>query len=451
MERSHPADRIVHIGLSLFVVSTGWTSALALSDRVRVPVVAVVGLAVLFAASRIVSGRAVRLPKTFGLGAELSVVFAALCFCFVASSSQQKNAWHLAAYALAFFVYYYLVLVICVSTGYRVEQLARAMAWTAALVCGLGLVEFLLLVLKGIWLGDYLHHVNHELVTNGGALLPASARIRSTTEEPGYLALLINSVGVMGLGHVWSRGYKVRTAYLALLAGTLLLTASAAGIVAAGVAAAGGYLVFFRRVRLIAMLGTVCGVGAAGVVAVWLQAGLGSADLTDILAQKLGLLDASGVQRFEQWEEGWELVSFNPFASQGLGAAMSTRGISYLSWYLSLAVESSVWTAMLVMGMIVRCLTRALRVPGTWGYLCFIAVFAAAMHYVVISTFYQPFFWTVLVATNLLLLEAREELRAASAVHGVTTQGRSARFYQKQSIGPTGGPSAPWGRRLEHA
>lgn len=105
--------------------------------------------------------------------------------------------------------------------------------------------------------------------------------------------------------------------------------------------------------------------------------------------------------RMNHWFEGLDQLSKRPLFGAGMGNISARRGgLSYINWYLFLATEGGLLSFIPFFSFLLFSGLRILnsKVKGKFWFLT--AFVAGVAHLAVISTFFHPFLWILLIIFN---------------------------------------------------
>ena len=336
--------------------------------------------------------------------------------------AEPKQLTHLASYWGVIVVYYYALRALLRAARWSVSSVLN---WTAVVylaVCTLALLEMWLKTYSAIDFDAYIPRLGDDDYSplQGGTLV----RPRGLTSESGNLALYLELLGPVIVGHLWISGRR-RLALLSAAVGVsaFIATFSVAGLVALGAAYAigavfaaswrgprAGRLVRWLSVPLLLALLLYFFISPESLESIWL---------------KLTFVDeASARDRLERWQAASAVIAERPLLGVGAGGFLEQFQLDYgiVSWWIQLAVEAGL-PAVLFFCLFFIAALRAARQPhiGHPGY--FISIAAAAIHYMAISDYWLPWLWFVLA----LLAQQHKEQGLQAAAKRVWSQ-TSPRF-----------------------
>jgi hypothetical protein len=117
--------------------------------------------------------------------------------------------------------------------------------------------------------------------------------------------------------------------------------------------------------------------------------------------------------RMQQWQDGVRGIVENPVFGRGPGSASAAGERSSLSWYIFIASEAGLFTFLTLFLFLVFKLRRMLISRCNFKYWFVAAYVAGAAHLAVISSFFHPFLWMLILVFDVLV--TREQLQMPSA------------------------------------
>jgi hypothetical protein len=318
---------------------------------------------------------------------------------------EPKQVTHLASYWGVVLVYYYGLRLLLGSARWSSTTVLKWSSLVYLAVCVLALLEMSLKTYWGIDFDSYIPRLGDE------EYFPLQAesviRPRGLTSESGNLALYLELLGPVIVGHLWVSGRKaaaLATAAAGIIA--FVATFSAAGLVALGTAYGIGVLfaASWTGKRLGSLVFWLC-------VPIFLSFFLYffvSSDSLESIWLKLTFVDeASARDRLVRWQAAWAVISAHPLLGVGAGGFLEQFELNYgiVSWWIQLAVEAGLPAVLCFALFFMFALRSALhRNIGHPGY--FVSIAAAAIHYMAISDYWLPWLWFVLA---LLALQLKEQ------------------------------------------
>lgn len=270
------------------------------------------------------------------------------------------------------------------------------------------ILEFAIEFGAGFDLAGYLYRTKQAPAKVGG-LLPRSMAFST---EPGILAFYLETLGLVSLGEITRRAWSNLTKCLGIA--TIIvgwaLSFSAGSVVALGV---GGFTALsvkwardprpLRRVALILLIPATLLSGAAVL-------GYASGTILEGVANKVTLQvdeNKSAGTRFQRWKKGLQKIAKRPLFGEGPGTASSEGRVSNNNWYLFLAVEGGLLSLIPVILLILAKLFKIVNSDLEEKYWFLAAFVAGSVHLFAISTFFHPFFWTLIITYDILIYQGR--------------------------------------------
>jgi O-antigen ligase len=309
---------------------------------------------------------------------------------------------YVAAYTYVFGVGYMGVKV----AMYNVISIRHILNWVliGALVTALGsITEFVIEYGVGFDLGPYLFRHKQADALFGGLFL----RSMAFSTEPAILAFFLETLGLIAVGTMmrreWPLPYKI--VGIGVIVFGWVLTFSAASVAALGIGGLVALSIKWVRAhslhrRLLPFLIVPLAIIGGILVLDFARHTL----LGDIIVKITLQTDGSGSAnlRMQRWMEGLRKISERPLVGEGPGTAAARGEISNLSWYIFLAVEAGIFSAITVLVFIASKTFRIVNssVPTKYWFLA--GSIAGSVHLAVISTFFHPFIWCLFSIFDIL-------------------------------------------------
>jgi hypothetical protein len=249
--------------------------------------------------------------------------------------------------------------------------------------------------------------------------------------EPTILAFYFNTLGPIGMWNLykwyhWNRIWKRATVIVFIVA--WVTTFSAAGLVflPASIAISLGLITWKKDFEKISV---------RKVLKVWLLIGLILTSFAfaqskyKITRYALPLwhkisLQQTGYTRAQKWNEGIESIKKHIILGQGLGARSESGRSSNINWYIFLAAEGGLISSAPILLFLFFTFIRIYQ-SNVKGKLWFMSGFlAGTMHLMVVSTFFHPFLWLLII-----LFFMSHENRSSEKI-SVALQGSGKRFVR---------------------
>ena len=381
------------IGLYLFFIS--WTSAFAIDPRLPVHVIALVTLTFLFSL-HIITKRSKVITDVLRWEDSLAILIVVSVTISSLANPTSTSINYVAAYFYVFVVGYILLKVL-IRTYIYVYTAKTWLLLGVLLSAFISVLEFFFQYAFDINLHSYLNKIREIDVWVGG-LYPRSA---SVATEPGVFAFFMVTVGVMSAKTLLSRNYSNTVVYLCL--GIMFLgwafTFSAAAIAASvfGFLAAITVKLLDSNYIIVRVL-PVYLLPAAVVVMLLFVDYLDGTAIGQVVS-KISLDQSSGSAsvRVSAWGEALEVMGSNLLFGVGPGTAAAAGEHSYLSWYLFLGAEGGLTALIPALLFMVAKLSRVITssIPNKYFYVA--GFLAGGVHLGVISTFFHPFLWVLII------------------------------------------------------
>jgi O-antigen ligase len=338
------------------------------------------------------------------LRSEDILVFLLIIFVTLASvvNTREASVNYVAAYTYVFlFAYLGLKLVL-----YNVVNSDKILDWVlyGAIVTAVGsILEFAIEFGLDFSLNDYLFRFK-QADALFGQIFPRSMAFST---EPGILAFFLETLGLISIGVIVSREWS--TFYKSLWIGVIIvgwiLAFSAASVAALGV---GGIVAlsvkWFRHRQALKRILPLLIIPMVVIGGIIVMNYARNTPLGDIVAKITLQTDASGSagMRLQRWTAGLDKILERPLLGEGPGTAASEGRVSNISWYIFLAVEAGLLSLVPVLLFIISKTLRMLnsRIENKYWFLS--AYIAGSIHLAVISTFFNPFLWTLIIVFDIL-------------------------------------------------
>jgi O-antigen ligase len=309
---------------------------------------------------------------------------------------------YVAAYTYVFVGAYLLIkgaVANAVSTRVMLDAVLAGVVATA----GVSTVEFILDLFWGVDLGAYLFR-SREIDVLYGAIFPRSAAFST---EPGVLAFYIETLGLVGGWWAWRR---FQSRILIAFTLTLIVAGWAATFSAASIGAlliGGTVAISLRILRSRNTLSSAALFLVApflAVVAVFIVNYARDTFLGTIILKITLQGDAVGSagMRLQRWAEGLQTIVQHPIFGEGPGTASQRGEGSSISWYIFLAAEAGLISFIPAIGFIFCKFSRIISSLDKSSYIFVVAFTSGAVHLSVMSTFFHPFLWTLMIVFDVL-------------------------------------------------
>ena len=312
-----------------------------------------------------------------------------------------KTLNYLAGYLYVFFIAY-LVFKGLFYLELETEQLLTANLLGVLFVALFSIMELLLEHVYGINIRTLLlgaRKPNAPALYAGGM-----SRSYGLATEPGVLAFYFETLGVIAIWKLLREKFslilKISLISIILLGWTF--TFSAASVVALTFALCfTGFVLLLtklkiRRIRFSPII-VVLFIGI--LVLSFYSIYTGKINLVRPILIKIGNVGTS--ERMRYWLEGLEQFARTPIFGAGMGnISVKRSGLSYVNWYLFLTTEGGLLSAIPYLSFLFFSGLRILNSKVKGKFWFFTAFLAGTTHLAVISTFFHPFLWILLIIFN---------------------------------------------------
>jgi hypothetical protein len=385
--------------LFLAVVISPWTSYLALSAWLRLPVVVLL-LTYTVSFPRLVQAFFLRPLAHFRdledllLGAFMALVLISYGLGF----GGPRSFNHTLGYCFTLTCYLLLFKWAARESGFTYLHMARACAWAAAIgcfivLCDSVLANFLHFKLRSYFLTGGSRSYNMLYFSKGGMLA-----VGGTAEEPGSMAFFLNILTPIGLWHL-HRGGRVFAVHLLGFAYLLSMLAvrSTAGIVIA-LCAAG--IVGVLRWRFLGFLSLRLGMLLAPtllVVYFKLRQILQHYSVAFLkeLAEKIALSSQSHSAsiRSGNWARAWENFLHSPWFGRGPGFGQEINSNGYTQFFLAVLADTGIFTFACICLFFIVVAVKLLQIPGDLKYFLILPYFGTLAHLNIVGDYWSPPIW----------------------------------------------------------
>jgi len=333
-----------------------------------------------------------------------------ILFLFVSSFSvavnshrNEMNLNHLLGEFTIIGFYYFVLKFAVFNSKYFVQEnkfyggiLAGAIILSAS-----GVIDYFLLI-NGINVATILPMEEANRIAGSGIF----TRARSFLPEPTEYALGLNALFPIVLVRVWERNYRILGFALGILyLFSLVTTFSAGGIVSVGISVAATYLFYILMSGAKASRKLKILVGGGVVVIgmyLWFEV-VYRGFIAEALIPKITLSPKmkSSMARLAAYERG-----FGQFDG-GIWPVLVGRGTGFFSklgegsthnWWLTIITEKGFLGFGSMVFLLYFAFARILRIRSRIKYGMLVSLLSMCLHYNLLTGFYYPFFWLVLVS-----------------------------------------------------
>lgn len=414
--------RLHKLLLYLYLFFAPFTAWFAYTIHLRLPVMIVLSLCVAALPLLIIRfGRFLALLLRDKEDLILPVFLLFVWIAFALGFGERRSFNHALAYTFAVTVYFAIPKALF--RLYRIDALsiARVVAYSALLCCGVVFVESVLVNLFRI---EIRHLFIRDALEPSFVMYYYLGRIIHYTvpgmaDEPGLMALLLNVICPIGIWYFsQARRYALQFVLFGCYLIAMLLIQSSAGIFFASVAGLVIWFVNIRKVRHIVQL--YFAVGTIAIAAMLIIRGVFDpivrqfAPLLQLIWLKISLsgVTASDSMRSFLWQQALRDWTASPFVGNGPGYGVEMQGSGYMSLFFTLLSEIGIfgflafWSFLAVIFLKGLLLQRHARLPLLIGFL------ACVLHLLVVSDFYVAPFWIIIMLIQLEF--ERERLRRSA-------------------------------------
>lgn len=400
----------------LFFITVGWTGLDLIHEWVRLYIL--VGVIILLYLLTLMLSK--KLPRyiinAFVLQDIFLVAFIFLGLVGVLLSQNEKSLSYVAAYFVVFTSSYMILKIFLIATN-SLEFALTCNVIGVFIVFVYVAIEIYLKEMHGILMSEIIPKFTPDaaLATFEGRQF---YRVYGPMTEPSILGLYLNTLGVIGLwwaSRILDR--KLFVAYLLIFVVTYYFAHSAAAF--ASLLIASGFVIFYQKPALmlkfliLSLLFVILSVSIFALSDIVLESGNSS-----VIDKLFGTMDGTS-DRFIIWQEGWQQIQEAGLFGRGLGfvatvmsASGGERG-SYTNWYLSLLIESGFIGFLLFAAFFSMVISRARLLNRDLRLWMLLAILSGLIHFVAISTFFEPFLLVCIALMETAIISKRSSLNKA--------------------------------------
>lgn len=300
-------------------------------------------------------------------------------------------------YISAYVYTFTLVFIVIKGALYNSVSTKKIFDWLIIGVVFTALTSILELMIDynfGVDIGEYFYRGREIIATYNS--IPRSVAFAT---EPGILAFYLETLGLVAIWAIWNRSWALssKAFCISVIVGGWIAAFSAGSIAAllvGGVVAIG--IKVFRSQSMLSK-GSIILISPFCIAGIFLLAGYAGDTFLGPIISKLSLEGGSARGRVTRWMEGLTQIAENPFVGEGPGTASARGEASNISWYIFLTVESGIVGLFPIIVFLLSKIYKACTssVPGK--YIFIISLCAGIAHLSVISTFFHPFLWTLII------------------------------------------------------
>lgn len=381
----------------LFIFLAPFTSAFALNGWIRLPDVIILSFILLYSLVYFpYSGKEINIQKEDLLVvAFLLLSFLSLCFNY----SESKNLTNFLALVFVIGVYFFAAKLVIQKLGIDSEQIGKIVYYSAITCCVIMLIDWVIVNFFDIEIRPYFINL-----TNGTANMFYFTKngyktVAGVAEEPGSMAFLLNTYGLIGLDYCKQhRQKKEFNLFLILYLLALLSSFSTGGIACLIIAA---ILFNFRRIFI--------GGGAIMPILVFFIIVVLSGNVLAIIYNEFYIKafsseeSVSALARFFSWRQGISDWLESPLFGKGPGYGSLTLVDGYLSFFLKVLAETGTLSFLVIFMFMIVIFKKAKNVSSILK----IALVAGILHLFIISDFYHAPFWILIFLIQLRFKELK--------------------------------------------
>ncbi|WP_418790839.1 O-antigen ligase family protein [Phosphitispora sp. TUW77] len=314
-----------------------------------------------------------------------------------------KTVNYIGAYFLIF-IFEYLILKGAIYKNININELLKV-NMIAIIFLGIFIIlEFSLNYYLGINIQDFLPRSRMNTAIYGG-IFPRSYGFAT---EPGVAAFYFNTLGPIGLWYLWKkeRIKKYKKLILSIIVTVAFITTfSSAGIVFfilsfLIVSLLNLHRISRKKIRLKRVINLI---PILLFIMITLAFNLEiinkfEAFINPILSKmSLNTQVGSVSDRLSRWERGLDSIKDKPIFGSGLGSTTLSGYGSSTNWYMFLTVETGLIGILPVLIFLVLIFIRLMKSKNESRNIYLFSFIAGILHFSVISTFYHPFLWLLII------------------------------------------------------
>jgi len=395
----------------IYIYCISWTQVFRIHPWLPVHVVLGISIFILFFLTISIQNKKLKIPLSLYHSEDIFLILGIIFIIFSAIiNAGNKSINYILAYIYIFIIGYLLFKGIFFLKT-KAKKLLMANALGVLFVCMLAVLETLLYLLFDINIQNYIPRGTGGVGV--ATYLDFFHRSYAFATEPTILAFYLNTLGPIGLWQWWQTSirkiWKIAISILFFLA--LISTFSPTVFTFLPFAFLVSLtLVFFdsvvKKKKILLSLKT-----PVFLIAILLIVVLSSLCLPLVSKVKYfsnGIYEKitleSQTTRTTLWETGIKDLQKNPLVGKGIG---TTVGVSNINWYIYLAKEGGMISLLPFLIFFALTIFRILksRMKGKRWFLT--GFLAGIMHLAVISTFFHPFIWVLLIIFNVYETEYR--------------------------------------------
>lgn len=317
-----------------------------------------------------------------------------------------KSINYIAAYILIF-ICEFIIIKLVIYKNVKLEKVLYTNFIAVVFVSIFVLLEFSLNHFLNINIQEFLPRTR----VNSATYLRIYTRSYGLATEPGVLAFYYNTMGVLAIGYLWTKSNTLK--YKKIIFTTLILLAFFTTFSSAG------FTFILLAIAIVKVLNLIKNPNkniklnkiitfSIIVFSIFFLIAINSSIVLQIqefitpIINKVTLGDNvhSASDRVSRWVASVDNIKENPILGKGLGSTSVSGVGSSTNWYLFLAMESGVLALIPVILFIISTFIRMLKSKHKNKAFYLTGFIAGCMHLTVMSTFYHPFLWFLIVMFN---------------------------------------------------
>jgi O-antigen ligase len=302
------------------------------------------------------------------------------------------NLNYIVVYFSIIIIFYFMPKMIFTNSR-RAHLLFRYNSYSVLIISIFALTSFFTTYIFNVDIFDIFPRIKPAQAVYGGVF----SRSYGPSAEPGAFVFYLETIGVIGFWYYKefiSKNICSTLIFFTIFSFTIISTFSAGGVAAILVASTVCFLILLYRLKLKSLRSFF-----AAFIVVLLGVIIFQSYLSGIII-KLKFGDTqSANSRTEIWHTGSNLISENFLTGIGLGQTTELLGVSLLSFYATLLAETGVIVLLLFLVFLASSFLRMLVDKNNLVFV--FALVAGTAHLLIISTFYYPFIFLVIVMASI--------------------------------------------------
>ncbi|WP_100010098.1 O-antigen ligase family protein [Lentibacillus sediminis] len=395
--------------ISIYLFFLGWTAAFALP---YFPITRIIGIIMLFSILFTFNYK-----KKLGLDKRLITLMYLLFLSFIVSYIFQiihigpsfTGFGHTLLFLGVIILHFVVVLVAISLTGYPTNKIYKFISWGVIFVSLITIIEFISRNFLNMEFN--LLRISTDYIATYSISGERFIRARGTVIESGHLALyLLMFAPFVYHYHMNINGSKMKTIIsLVSVVLAVLFTFSAAGFAELSVVILiilGVYIIKllrqgFKLSKVIVIYPLFFSIISFGIY--YFVYGNGNLSFLSGIFGKLTFENSTiydGNSRLSRWYRAWELFKESPVVGQGSGIASITHGTGSTNLYLDILAGNGLIGLLIFLFILVYHLNLIFKMEGHVKYIYLVSFSTMAIHYAIISDYWYPWMWMLLVMIN---------------------------------------------------